>query len=80
MKRTDVSVLYVDPRGPYPVRPCEHCDSTQDVQEESGRSAHFEGVRGSADDPNRRRWLCRPCAEDWHAYWDEMWSHAQPEL
>jgi hypothetical protein len=63
------------------MRPCEQCDSTNDVREESGRSAyHFEGVRESKDDPNRKRWLCRECAADWRVYWDEMWANARPEL
>jgi len=60
---------------------CESCGSAVGVQSESGRSAyHFEGVRGSLEDPNRNRWLCRECAAEWHAHWDEMWANAKPEL
>jgi hypothetical protein len=59
-------------------RVCEtpRCGATVGVELESGRTAyHYEGVPGAPEDPNRPLWLCRPCAEEHHDYWDEMWSN-----
>jgi hypothetical protein len=54
---------------------CVCCLSTEGVALEPSRTAyHFEGERGSPDDPNRPVPLCRPCAEEYHAYWDERWA------
>ncbi len=54
---------------------CLRCGSTVGVNLESSRTQYnFEGELGSPEDPNRPVPLCRTCAEDHHAYWDEMWA------
>ena len=54
---------------------CELCaggSGDHDVREESSRTAyHWNGV---GTDPNRKVFLCRPCAEEHHSYWDDMWA------
>jgi hypothetical protein len=32
------------------------------------------------EDPNRSVMLCRECAAEHHAYWDERWSEYQSNL
>ena len=43
------------------------------VQEESPRTIYF--WEGEGPNPNRPPWLCRPCALEHHAFWDDMWSN-----
>lgn len=68
-------------------RPCE---TTEGVQEEACRTAydascthedcaaHPELKKACFEATDRKRnrtaWLCRACAKEYHAYWDEMWS------
>lgn len=54
---------------------CENCGSLRGVKLEPGRTAyHYTGPRNTLTDPNRARGYCRPCAEEYHAYWDSMWD------
>jgi hypothetical protein len=54
---------------------CQRCDSLDDVQEESSRTAyHWDGPMDSPDNPNRPVHLCRPCAKEHHEHWDAMWD------
>ncbi len=66
---------------------CEYCGATEGVQLEDSRTAYDTSRLDTAtrleriadrddppEDPNRPVWLCRPCAEDHHSYWDEMWA------
>lgn len=64
---------------------CEMCGSTEGVQWEDSRTAYAPGPKtawrhllsnvGEKDiDPNAPKALCRSCAEDHHAHWDEMWA------
>jgi hypothetical protein len=60
---------------PTPVLACIRCDSTDGVQMEDSRTMyHFEGELDSPEDPNKPIPLCRPCAADHHAYWNERWD------
>lgn len=60
---------------------CIGCYGTDGVEMESSRTAyHFEGEIGSADDPNRPIPLCRPCAEEHHQYWTDMWAEYRSGL
>lgn len=44
-----------------------------EVKPESSRTMyHWDG---KGEDPNRCRWLCRPCAKMHHEHWDDMWSN-----
>lgn len=66
---------------------CENCGSTLGVEHEGSRTAYArerlscwqrlkldgEGL-GEQPDPNRDPWLCRDCAAEHHAYWDEQWD------
>lgn len=53
---------------------CSRCEAVEGVCLESSRTAyHWDGVTGL--NPNAPVLLCRPCAEDHHEHWDEMWSH-----
>ena len=54
---------------------CLCCTRTEGVEMENSRTAyHFEGELGSLDDPNKPIPLCRPCAEEHHMHWDDMWA------
>jgi hypothetical protein len=64
-----------------PARVCDHCGSLGGVALESARTAyHYEGVRGAPEDPNRPVPLCRECAVEHHAHWDEMWAEYHASL
>lgn len=60
---------------PKPALTCEHCASTEGVQLECSRTAYYWD--GTGPDPNRHVALCRDCASDHHAYWDDMWSNVE---
>ena len=67
---------------------CEHCGGTEGLQWEDSRTQYdttpleghwtrFDRILRDIDppeDPNRPRLLCRPCAEEHHSYWTEMWN------
>lgn len=55
---------------------CETCGAAEDVRMESSRTMY--PWDGAGEDPNRDRALCRPCAEEHHRHWDEMWAQARP--
>jgi hypothetical protein len=60
---------------------CAFCQSTTEVRMESARTSYpFDGKLGSCDDPNRDVPLCRLCAKDHHAYWDDMWNEYYESL
>ncbi len=65
-----------DPRiGRKPAAVCLHCEATKGARRESAQTAyHYEGVVGSDDDPNRPVSLCRKCAREHHAHWNDMWA------
>jgi hypothetical protein len=51
---------------------CLACGATYGVELESSRTRFpWNGV---SVDPNARIPLCRPCAKEHHAYWDERWA------
>lgn len=52
---------------------CQRCDTTEGVQLEDSRTAYV-------NDPNAPVPLCRACAKDHHAYWDELWEQARPSI
>ena len=66
--------------GRYHVQPatrgaCEVCERKDGVQLESSRTAyHWEGALDDPNNPNAPILLCRDCARDHHAYWDDMWD------
>ncbi len=47
---------------------CERCGSRQEVRQEPCRTAYADPAE------NISPWLCRPCAEEYHDNWDEMWA------
>lgn len=62
---------------------CEYCD-TQDflgrcrgeVKKRGAMTAyHFEGVRDSKEDPNRRFMACDEHHEQYVEHWTDMWSN-----
>ena len=68
---------------------CERCGLTEGLRFESSRTCYYnesklrEGRRKklrmleleeAEEDPNRDIVLCRECAVEHHAYWDEMWK------
>ena len=54
---------------------CSYCGSKEGVQMEDSRTTyHYEGEIGGPDDPNKPLPLCRYCAKEHHAHWDDMWS------
>lgn len=61
---------------------CEYCGATEGVQLEDSRTAYdttpfdrFDRINKLDEpDPNAPVLLCRDCAADHHAYWDEMWK------
>lgn len=72
-----------------PSRPrCYGCGTVEGVALESSRTAYpFDGkplyltdvlkdprLLTASRDPNKPVWLCRPCAEEHHAFWDEQWA------
>lgn len=54
---------------------CERCATTDGVELESGRTAYHH--EPGTEDPNRPWLLCRPCAVEHHAHWDDMWAAAR---
>lgn len=54
------------------IEACERCEETKGVKIEDSRTAyHWDG---KGDDPNRPLLLCRSCANEHHAHWDERWD------
>lgn len=59
---------------------CEMCTyfgherSASDIKLEASRTAY--PWDGKGEDPNRSTWLCRECASEHHAHWDDMWRQA----
>jgi hypothetical protein len=51
---------------------CETCNSLEDCEPESARTAY--PWDGTGENPNRYAVLCRECAAEHHAHWDEMWA------
>lgn len=51
---------------------CEHCECREGVRAESARTLYE--WNGWGINPNRDVYLCRQCAEEHHAYWDDMWA------
>ena len=67
---------------------CERCGSTEGVELEDSRTAYAPVTlsrweRLNLEDPvnppdlNAPVPLCRECAKEHHAYWDEMWDSMQ---
>lgn len=40
----------------------------------------FDGIPGSAEDPNKPVVLCKEYSEDHHAQWDEKWADYYRDL
>lgn len=60
---------------------CACCGSPDGVEMEDARTQyHFEGIAGSEQDPNRPIPLCRLCADEHHAHWNEMWAEYRAGL
>lgn len=60
---------------------CLRCDAVDGVAMESARTCYpYSGPTGGPDDPNKPVPLCRGCAEEHHAHWDEMWANAAPSV
>ena len=54
---------------------CEYCKSQKNIKFESARTNSFwEGDIDSPENPNRPLLFCRYCAEEHHAFWDDMLS------
>lgn len=54
---------------------CLCCHGTLDVQLENSRTQyHWDGPIDAPDNPNRPVPLCRPCAQEHHEYWNDMWA------
>jgi hypothetical protein len=66
---------------------CECCGSTEGVELESSRTAYDPGpmtryqwlqlddpLNGKQPDPNVPLQLCRDCAAEHHAQWDQAWQ------
>jgi len=62
---------------------CERCGSTEGVELEDSRTAYVEPdyslwiavmYDDKPPDPNAPSPLCRECAREHHAYWDEQWA------
>jgi hypothetical protein len=52
---------------------CQHCgDIRDDVEDVEARTMYVWDGKG--EDPNQSHFLCPPCAEEYEAHWDEMWS------
>jgi hypothetical protein len=56
-----------------PQKVCECCGRTDGVESEPSRTAYHWDRKG--EDPNRDVLLCRVCAVDHHAHWDDMWAN-----
>lgn len=50
---------------------CEHCSDLDGVEFEDARTSYCWD--GEGEDPNRPLVLCRSCAAEHHANWDEQW-------
>lgn len=67
----------------HPPGSCECCGATEGVKYEDSRTAYDTTpidrydliLKMDEPDPNAPVELCRDCAEDHKAYWDEMWSY-----
>jgi hypothetical protein len=62
-----------------PPTPCSHCGSTEGVELEDSRTSYSHEPTAwdwivETPDPNAPVPLCRVCAVEHHAYWDEMWA------
>ena len=53
-------------------RMCGRCGSRDQVKLESARTQYCPSE--TDPDPNADVPLCRPCAEEHHDYWNEMWN------
>ena len=51
---------------------CARCGSREGVKLEGARTAYCETEENP--DPNADIPFCRPCAEEHHDHWDEMWA------
>ena len=53
----------------------EYGECRGDVLFEGSRTQyHYEGEKGTKDDPNKDIPLCRLHAKEHHEYWNEMWA------
>lgn len=76
--------VFFGPEPPQGMLVCRGCDTTLDVQMEASRTMYdpgpltfWEAILLDGEDrpdPNADIPLCRECAVDHHANWDEMWS------
>jgi hypothetical protein len=57
---------------------CEACGNIGDVQPEDSRTMYE--WNGDGDNPNSPIRLCRDCAADHHANWDETWREYKASL
>lgn len=59
---------------------CEHCNRLETVLKSTVRLEYsrtcynYDGKLESKNNPNRPKLLCCCCADDYHDYWDEMWT------
>lgn len=53
---------------------CLRCGSIEGVESESARTAYNYDAAAGEEDPNKPILLCRPCAAEHHAAWDEQWN------
>lgn len=67
----EVMAQFSCPLGPT-TEACIRCGTHEGVQMEPSRTAYSWDGRGK--DPNENVPFCRDCAEEHHAYWDEMWN------
>jgi hypothetical protein len=51
---------------------CGRCGSSAGVEYEPTRTAYY--FEPGEPDPNVGAWLCRPCADEYHEHWDDMWN------
>ncbi len=72
---------------------CECCGSTEGVELESARTAYVrrpptryerlgfdDPLNDEPPDPNAPLMLCRDCAAEHHASWDQVWSEYRSGL
>lgn len=65
---------YLGPTFALPPPRCERCEDTKGVAMESSRTCYALDDGRSDRVANRDRSLCRDCAEEHHADWDERWQ------
>ena len=54
---------------------CECCGHTNGIEMEHSRTMYpFDGEPSDPANPNRDVALCRACAAEHHAYWNDMWN------